>query len=239
MAPLIGITTYGRNDNRQYHLYVSYLEAVRAAGGVPVLLTPGETQLTVLLERMDGLIFTGGGDLNPALYGDLSHPTIYSLDDERDRFDLALARAALASTMPLLGICRGLQTLNLASGGGPLILHVPDQFDGTVQHRQEPPDLTQRARPVNHWVEVSPKSRLAAIVAAAKIPVVSWHHQAIPSVPPGWQLCGWAADGLIEAIEHQHHPWAMAVQWHPEMSVHDGYQLKIFQALVAAAGSQP
>ncbi len=233
--PLIGITTYGLNADRQYHLYANYLDAVRQVGGVPVLLAPGEGQLDVLCDRLDGIIFTGGGDINPDAYGGESHRTIYSLDDERDRFDLALAKSALASSISILGICRGLQTLHLASGGKPLIPHVPDYFDGSILHRQEPPSPDDRASPVKHAVDVSPGSRLSAIVKAETIPVVSWHHQAAPMVPEGWVLCGQAADGLIEAIEHRNHPWAIALQWHPEMSLDDGYQIKIFQAFVEAA----
>ncbi|MEM9447929.1 MAG: gamma-glutamyl-gamma-aminobutyrate hydrolase family protein [Cyanobacteria bacterium P01_E01_bin.6] len=233
--PLIGITTYGLNANQQYHLYANYLVAVRQAGGVPVLLAPGEEQIDVLCDRLDGLLFTGGGDINPTLYGGESHATIYSLDEERDSFDLALAKKALGLSLPILGICRGMQTLHLASGGKPLITHVPDSVDGSILHRQEPPSVSMRARPVEHGVQVSPGSRLAAIVGAEAIPVVSWHHQAIPAVSDDWALCGQAADGLIEAMEHQQHLWALAVQWHPEMSIDDGYQLKILKAFVDAA----
>jgi len=235
MSSLIGITTYGLNADGQYHLYASYLKAVRLAGGIPVLLAPGETHLGELCDRLDGIIFTGGGDITPGLYGGRPHPMIYSLDDQRDEFELALAKQILKTSIPILGICRGLQTLHLASQGKPLIPHVLDHFDGSIVHRQEPPDPSVRAKPVNHRVRVAPNSRLAEILPSDTIPVVSWHHQAIPTVPEGWAVAAQAADGLIEAIEHEQHPWALAVQWHPEMSIEDGYQLKIFQAFVEAA----
>ena len=235
IPPLIGITTYGLNADRQYHLYASYLEAVRQAKGVPVLLPPGEDHLDILCDRLDGIIFSGGGDINPDFYGGESHAMIYHLDNERDHFELELAKKALERTIPILGICRGMQTLHLASHGKPLVAHVADCFDGSILHRQEPPNPNIRSRHVYHAVNVCTGSRLASIMQDETIPVVSWHHQAIPCVADDWALCGQAVDGLIEAIEHKHHPWALAVQWHPEMSIDDGYQLKMFKAFVDAA----
>ena len=234
MLPLIGLTTYGRNTADQFHLYANYLEAVRLAGGIPVLLPPGESRPEVLLERLDGLIFTGGGDVSPDCFGGDDHPTIYSLDSERDQFELKLAELALASVIPVLGICRGLQVLNLASKGEKLVPHVPEVFN-QILHRIEPATLETRAEPANHLVHVTPGSRLADIVQTDAIPVVSWHHQAIKVVPPHWQLAAQAPDGLIEAIEYSRHPWMLALQWHPEMSIQDGFQLKILQAFVEAA----
>ncbi|WP_204137005.1 gamma-glutamyl-gamma-aminobutyrate hydrolase family protein [Halomicronema sp. CCY15110] len=234
MLPLIGITSYGRNAMNEFRLYANYLEAVRLAGGVPVLLTPGEAHPEVLLDRLDGIIFSGGGDVSPACFGGDAHPMIYSLDEERDRFELDLAKQVLRSDIPTLGICRGLQVLNLASGGDNLIPHVPDVFT-TMPHRLEPPNVQTRAQPVQHSVTITPDSYLAEIFESEQIPVVSWHHQAIKTPPPNWQLAAQAPDGLIEAIAYPQHPWLLAVQWHPEMSIHDGYQIKLFQAFVTAA----
>ncbi|NER83976.1 MAG: gamma-glutamyl-gamma-aminobutyrate hydrolase family protein [Leptolyngbya sp. SIO1D8] len=207
--PLIGVTTYGRNSADQFHLYANYLEAVRVAGGVPILLTPGETHPEVFLARLDGLILTGGGDVSPDCCNGETHPTIYSNDLERDEFELKLAQLALNSTIPTLGICRGLQVLNLASGGDKLIPHVPEVFT-EMKHRVEPPNRQTRAQPTTHWVTVAPQSHLAQIVECDRIPVVSWHHQAIQTVPPDWRLAAQAPDGLIEAIEYLPHPWLLA-----------------------------
>ncbi|PSN19616.1 peptidase C26, partial [filamentous cyanobacterium CCP5] len=179
--------------------------------------------------------FTGGGDISPECFGGDDHRTIYSLDLERDRFELRLAQLALTSDIPILGICRGLQVLNLASNGDKLVPHVPEVF-ADILHRIEPPHPDSRAQPVGHSVRVMPDSRLAQIVKSDEISVVSWHHQAIKALPPGWQLAAKAPDGLIEAIEYAPHPWLLALQWHPEMSIEDGVQLKIFQAFVLAAG---
>ncbi|MEL6383749.1 MAG: gamma-glutamyl-gamma-aminobutyrate hydrolase family protein [Cyanobacteria bacterium J06626_18] len=232
--PLIGITTYGLNAAKQFHLYANYLEAVRLAGGVPVLLTPEEVHPQVLLERLDGIVFTGGGDVSPECFGGEQHPTIYSVDIERDRFELTLADLVLQAEIPTLGICRGMQILNIASQGDSLIPHVPDVFT-EMRHRIEPPNPQTRASPTQHTVTIKEGSRLASIVQAEAISVVSWHHQAVKTVPSQWQRVAQAPDGLIEAIEHTCHPWMLALQWHPEMSIEDGYQIKVFQAFIKAA----
>ncbi|MBD2462841.1 gamma-glutamyl-gamma-aminobutyrate hydrolase family protein [Oscillatoria sp. FACHB-1407] len=228
-SPLIGITTYGRNDLGEFHLYAAYVDAVRRAGGVPILLPPGEPNLDRLIERVDGLVFTGGGDIEPTHYdGDL-HPKIYRLDSERDSFELALARRAIQADLPLLGICRGLQVLSVASGG-KLLPHVPDTFGTDVLHREEP------LHPTKHPVAIAPQSLISKIVGVSEMEVVSWHHQAVPTVPPGWQATAYAPDGLIEALEHQDHPWAIALQWHPELSAAtDPLQQRIFNAFVQVA----
>lgn len=227
-SPLIGLTTYGRAQTGQYALYDSYITAVRQAGGIPILLPPGETHLESILTRIDGLILTGGGDIAPDQYGGPDHPTIYKVDPERDAFELRLAELALAQPMPILGICRGLQILGLASGVDTLYAHIPDAFGTQTQHR------TEDAQPLHHAVRLLSDSRLAQYLGTETLTVTSWHHQAIPTVPKGWQAVGWAPDGLIEAIEHQHHPWAIAVQWHPEMFLDNPDHRQLFSVFVAA-----
>ncbi|WAL62258.1 gamma-glutamyl-gamma-aminobutyrate hydrolase family protein [Thermocoleostomius sinensis] len=125
--PIIGITTYHRNELGDFHLPGAYIEAVEHANGIPVLLPPTSGDLRSLLDRLDSLIFSGGGDIDPALYNSPGHPSIYLVDPERDRFELALARVALTLDLPILGICRGMQLLNVATGGD-LISHVPEQY---------------------------------------------------------------------------------------------------------------
>jgi putative glutamine amidotransferase len=231
-APIIGITTYGRNASGEFYLPALYIDTVRRAGGVPLLLPPGEAHPNRLIQLVDGLIFTGGGDIDPDHYKGASHPAIYKIDPERDAFELELARLAIEAEVTLLGICRGLQVLSVASGG-KLLPHVPDAFGTDVLHRGEP------LHPVRHAVELQSGSRLAAIVGAAQMEVVSWHHQAVPTVPPGWQVAAFAPDGVIEALEHEGHPWAVALQWHPEMSAaEDPSQQRIFTAFVAAAAGK-
>lgn len=227
--PVIGITTYGRNDAGEYYLYASYIQTVRQAGGVPILLPPGEQQPDRLIQLVDGLIFTGGGDIDPVHYSGAAHPTIYKIDPERDAFELELARLAIQADIAVLGICRGLQVLSVASGG-QLLSHVPDTFGTSTLHREE------QLCPARHAVDLVPTSQLAQIIGVPQVDVVSWHHQAVTTVPPGWQVAAYAPDGLIEAVEHSNHPWAIALQWHPELSsAEDPLQQRIFEAFVAAA----
>lgn len=227
--PLIGITTYGRNEPVPFSLPAVYVDAVRAAGGVPVLLPPGETDPSLLLEPLDGLIIPGGGDIDPRWYGGEPHDSIYCIDPERDGFELALARFALNNQIPIFGICRGLQILIVASGG-TLISHVPDEYSGL--HRIDP-EPGQR-NPTEHQVQITvPGSFLAQITKSTTFSVVSWHHQAVRTVPQGWRVVAHSLeDGLIEAIEHQYHPWAIGVQWHPELSPNGREHQLIFRAFI-------
>ena len=228
-APLIGITTYGRNEAGDVSLPGAYLEAVQQAGGVPILLPPHQAPLGRLLEKIDGLILAGGGDIAPSLYGGAHHPTIYSVDAERDAFEFALAKAALAKQIPVLGICRGMQMLSVASGAA-LIPHVPDVYGDAIAHR-----LYLPRRPTPHPLQLEPNSRLAALMQAVHINVMSWHHQAVKTLPSGWRVAAQATDGLLEAIECEHHPWAIGVQWHPELSPNDPAHQKLFRALILSA----
>lgn len=226
--PLIGITTTGQHDTRLFCIRGEYVEAVRQAGGLPILLPPGETDVAAILDRVDGLIFSGGGDIDPAVYNGQSHHSIYNVDPQRDRFELALAKLVLKTDIPVLGICRGLEMLVVASGGS-LIPHLPDEFGEAVIHR------THQTRPSEHRVQIAPDSRLAAVIGATEPQIVSWHHQAVRTVPASWRTVARAPDGVIEALEHEYHPWAIALQWHPELSLNDPQQQRIFQAFIAAA----
>jgi putative glutamine amidotransferase len=228
-SPLIGITTYGRNANAEFTLPAAYVEAVTLAGGCAVLLPPSRAVPLALLEGLDGLIFAGGGDIAPERYGGQPHPTVYLVDPERDAFELALAAAALERSQPVLGICRGLQVLAVATGA-TLVPHVPAVYGDRVQHRLDHP-----RRPIEHQITVAPNCQLASILGTTATVVTSWHHQAIARLPDCWRPVAAAADGLIEAVEHRHHPWMVAVQWHPELSGPDPVQQRLFQALVQAA----
>ncbi len=231
-SPIIGVTTYSRNEVGNFHLPSAYLDPVRAAGGVPILLTPGESDLARLLNVLDGIVFSGGGDIEPEQYGGQPHHAVYAVDPERDEFDLALAKLVLQSNLPILGICRGMQVLNVASGGN-LVVHICDRYGTEILHRTEQP-----RHPVEHVVQVQPASRLAKILGQTEMPIVSWHHQAVDRLAAGWQVVASAADGVIEAIEHQHHPWAIALQWHPELSAEAPWHQRLFQALVDAAAQR-
>ena len=231
--PLIGITTYPRDKEGRFALPVEYAEAVRRAGGVPVLLPPGEARVDELIERLDGFVISGGGDVDPAQYGgDVADPRIERVDAERDAFELALARAVVERRVPALSICRGCQVMNVALGG-TLHEHLPDAVGETIAHRPPAEDGDERVR---HAVEVEGGSRLAAMMGTMRPSPVSWHHQAPDRVAPGLCVAARADDGTIEALELPEHPWLVAVQWHPEMSAaEDAEQQRIFDGLVAAA----
>ncbi len=230
--PIIGITTYSRSEAGEFTLPGTYVDAIQLAGGIPILLPPNQPDPQRLLEIVDGLVFTGGGDIDPDRYGGPSHATVYLVDEERDDFELALAQIILTCQIPTLGICRGMQVLGVASGA-ELVTHVPEVYGATIAHRLDHP-----RRPIPHPVQVEPTSRLAQMLGAIDFDVVSWHHQAIKAVPVDWAAVAYAADGLIEALEHQQHPWLMAVQWHPELSPESPVHQRLFRGLVAAASAQ-
>jgi len=231
--PVIGITTYGRGgDGRlegRFHLPAPYVDAVRRAGGVPVLLPPGEARAAELFQLLDAVVLTGGPDVDPALYGGSPHPQVYGLDAERDASELELVRAVVRAGLPTLGVCRGCQVLNVALGG-TLIEHLPDVVGESVLHRGP-----ERAY-VPHPVYLDGASRLAQVLGTSSCSPASSHHQAIRRPAAGLSIAARAPDGTIEAVELRTHPWLYAVQWHPEhTAAHDPVQQRLFDELVRAA----
>jgi len=224
-SPLIGISSYARTGKREtFGLPTAYVDAVRAAGGTAVILPPGDPDPARLLDAVDGLVLSGGGDISPTRYSGRHHEKVYGVCDERDHFELELAAAALARPdRPLLCICRGMQVLNVALGG-TLHVHLPDL--GGLDHRH--PEFA----PIRHPASVTPDSRLATILGAPEIEVCSFHHQALHQVGRELRPVAWAADGIIEAVEHETHPFCLGVQWHPEMQLDDPAQQRLFKAFV-------
>jgi putative glutamine amidotransferase len=203
----------------------SYATAVQATGALALLLPPGDgTALDGVLDRVDALILTGGSDVDPAFYGAAPHPETKGTWPERDRFELALARAALERGMPVLGICRGMQILNL-SLGGTLVQHLPDLL-GHGDHRHTPGAFA------DHEVRLEPASLAAAAAGAERVMVKSHHHQGVDELGEGLAVTGWSVpDELVEAIEVRDHPFALGVLWHPE----EDERSRVVEALVAAA----
>ena len=229
LNPLIGLTTYGRGADNRYTLPADYIDAVRRAGGVPLLIAPGESRVEAILDVIDALVLSGGGDIDPSRYDGKRHDTNYSIDQERDTLELELARRVIDSSIPTLGICRGAQILNVVQGG-KLIEHIPDEVGVKVLHRAPPRE------PVTHGVKLKTGSRLAKILGRDQFDATSWHHQALRGAAAGFDAVAHAPDGTIEAIEMPSHPWMIAVQWHPELSAaSDPLQQKLFDALVEAA----
>lgn len=230
--PVIGITTYGSDHANRYTLPTEYVEAVRRGGGLPLLIAPGDEHVDAYLALLDGLILTGGGDIDPVHYGGTAHETIYHVDADRDGMELQLARAVVERGLPTFGVCRGAQVINVALGG-TLIEHLPLEVGESVLHRAPP------RQPTPHAVQLVPGSRLAAILGGEEVHPLSWHHQAIRRLAEGLEVVARAPDGTIEAVEMRAHPWLVGVQWHPELSAHeDPAQQRLFDALIAAARRQ-
>jgi len=232
--PRIGLTTYGRDERNRFTLYAEYVDGVRRAGGLALLLPPGEDDVADWLDLLDGIVLSGGGDVAPELYAGSAHPAIGRVDAERDRTELAVAREVLRRELPTFCICRGMQVLNVALGG-TLIEHLPDHEGlrsaaSPVVHRGA--DESQ----VLHPVALEDGSLVARLSGTTRVTPVSWHHQAIGRLGRGLAVTGRAADGVIEAVELAAHPWLLAVQWHPELSAaSDPDQQRLFDALVAEA----
>lgn len=229
--PRIGITTYPRSGEERllFTIPSAYVDAVRAAGGLPLLLMPGEETPEEYLDHVDGVIFAGGGDIHPDHFEGEEHPTQYGVDQERDAFELRLMRATLERATPTLAICRGLQMLNVVLGGD-LHVHLPDVVGEDVLHR-----LPSR-KPTLHRVRLAPDSQLASIYGQPAIDTISWHHQAVNRLGRGLVATAWAEDETIEGVALEGAPWLLAVQWHPEMQ---SDEVQLFRALVAKARQRP
>ncbi|MGH2944804.1 MAG: gamma-glutamyl-gamma-aminobutyrate hydrolase family protein [Solirubrobacteraceae bacterium] len=239
MRPLIGVTTselrasaaatlrrHGEPPHAEMALGMTYLRAIEAAGGMPVVLPPlGDAE--AFLERLDAVCLSGGPDLDPAAYGAADrHAELGPTEPALDEFELALARAADRRGTPILGVCRGAQALNVARGG-TLHQHLPG-------HRQD-----AAAAATTHSVRVTAGSRLARIVGAGSLAVNSFHHQAVEVLGRGLRAVAHADDGAVEAIEAPGHPFLLGVQWHVEGLVAEPRHRALFEALVAAALDAP
>lgn len=238
--PLIGLTSYRfTNDNGQQQLAINemYTRAVQTAGGLPVVIPLGlpEDVLDGLLARLDGILFTGGGDVHPQRYGSQPHPMVDGVDHDRDRVELYLAERLMETGLPVFGICRGLQLLNIALGG-TLYEDILDQHPGAKAHQFYPG--WPRAH-LTHTVQVQPESRLArGLGLSGAVPVNSLHHQGIAGLAPGLEPTAVSPDGIIEAFELPEHPFFIAVQWHPEWLQEHESMRRLFQEFVLAAASR-
>jgi putative glutamine amidotransferase len=225
--PVVGITTYltpaawGAWNLEAALVPAAYVRAVERAGGVPLLVPPGAS-LDETLDRVDGLVFSGGSDVDPELYGATAHDETVGIFRERDEFELGLMRAALERDVPMLAICRGSQVLNVALGGD-LEQHVPDRVGSDV-HKETPGVFAE------HDVEVLPDTRLGAIVGTS-VDAKSHHHQGYGTIGEGLREAARAPDGTVEALEDPSRRFTLGVLWHPE----EGDDLALFEALVREA----
>ena len=204
------------------------MEAVQAAGGVPLALPHYEGHAEAYANLLQGLVITGGAfDINPALYGEEAHPAVVQ-KPERTHFEAAVTRAMLARNKPVFGICGGQQLLAVLLGGS-LIQHIPDSIPNALPHEQPNPRTE-----AGHTVTISAGTLLHRIVGCSEIPVNSAHHQAVNTVGHGTLVNAVAPDGVIEGIEHPGYAFCIGVQWHPEYHISEGDKA-LFRALVQAA----
>ena len=228
MTPLIGITAYAEEvrwgvwTERAALVPLSYVRAIEHAGGRPLVIPPAEAGIDETLDAIDGVLFSGGGDLDPALYDAEPHPATDPPRGERDGAELRLLEAALERDMPVLAVCRGSQLLNVARGGD-LVQHLPDAV-GHEDHRHTPGAFA------DHGVQVAEDSRLGRLLGD-HAPVKSHHHQGFGRIGAGLREVAWAEDGVVEGLEDGRKRFALGVLWHPE----EGEDFALFEALVAEA----
>jgi putative glutamine amidotransferase len=235
LKPLIGISTRSHVEDNltRFSGLATYTRAVDLAGGAPVLipLALDETTLRVIFDRLDGLLFQGGVDVHPGSYGEPVESYCGEIDAVRDATELMLLRWALADKKPMLGICRGIQMMNVAAGG-TLFQDIPAQLDSPIQHQH----IT--GNPYNlraHSVEIDAPSELARALGTTQIETNSLHHQSLKKIAPGFHVVARAPDGVIEGIEADDGHFALGVQFHPEWMVDDDARMiGIFKSFVHA-----
>ena len=233
--PVIGLTAapgdsrYGAAVLPHQSVSVAFVQALWAAGGEPVLLPtalPADSA-SGFLGKLDGLILTGGGDVDPEWYGEAREEFTVGVVPERDAFEIEMARRAVARRLPILAVCRGIQVLNVSLGGSLIQDLVNAGWDN--HHIGQPPTAF-------HDVHVGPGTRLAAAVGVERMRVNSLHHQAVRRLGRGLRPAAVAADGIVEAVELEGPGWALGVQWHPELMLEtDPVQLTIFRAVIGQA----
>ena len=247
MRPLIGVTTselrpgelatlrrHGEPPHPEMALGIPYVRAVEAAGGVPVVMPPLALEgVPSLVSRLDGLVLSGGPDLTPSAYDQHPHAQLGSTEPRLDAFEYATVKEGLSRGLPVLGICRGAQALNVACGG-TLHQHLPDVVGEQIAHRQ-----SEVGKRPTHSVDVVRGTRLAGLVGSGRLRVNSFHHQAVDQVGRGLRVSARAPDGTVEAIEDPRHDFVVGVQWHAETLVGREAHRALFEELVSVAAAGP
>jgi putative glutamine amidotransferase len=223
---------YNKAGHPTISVMEAYTRALSQAGAAPVMIPLGlpEETLGHIISRLDGILFTGGGDVQPQFYGAQPHPKVDLVDDDRDRVEIHLLRQLIQTGRPFLGICRGIQVINVALGG-TLYTDVLDQHAGAIKHDFYP-DWPRNH--LAHQVTLA-ESRLARILGSIDVAVNSLHHQGLRDLAPDLQALGYAPDGLVEAVELHGYPFGLAVQWHPEWLTEHASMRALFAAFIEAA----
>lgn len=232
MKPIIGITSYHDHNLGVHRVNDTYINAIRKAGGIPILLPCLESDSDILqhLDIMKGLVVSGGPDADPSYFGEEPHPALGAIHPAMDAYEMPLIREALIRDMPILGICRGQQMLNIAAGG-TLIQDIPTSVKNPLKHRQDAP-----RHYMTHSAAVVGGTQLSKILGQGTIKVNSFHHQSVKAVAQGFVVSATAPDEVIEAIESVQHSFALGLQWHPEgmWNVENNHNA-VFNAFVEAS----
>jgi len=234
--PLIGVTAFHYTNPQGYPyqgLSEGYIARLLEVEAVPMIIPVGlpPAALSALLARLDGVLLSGGGDIDPACYGSPMHPRVAEVDTQRDQMEINLLKDLIKLGMPFFGICRGLQVINVALGGS-LYEDIADQYNAEIIHNCYP---THPRDYLAHSVSIEANSYLADILEVLSIQVNSMHHQAVRQAAAGVVVTASAPDGVIEALEIPDHPFGLAVQWHPECLMEDAATRRLFNAFRRAA----
>jgi putative glutamine amidotransferase len=236
--PIIGVTIY--QDYNNYGLPIvallrPYLDALIQAGGIPVLIPPNLKieDLSPLCERLDGILFTGGGDISLDRFCGEAHPLVKGVDIERDAIELSILDILIHENKPFLGICRGIQLINVGLGG-TLYTHIEHQLPGALKHDYYP-EIPRNY--LAHKVSLAGGSLLANLIGETDINVNSLHHQGLKEIPSQLKPTAFAPDGLVEGVELKNHPFGIAVQWHPEWLLDQPGMRRLFCKFVEAVSS--
>ncbi|HBX22595.1 MAG TPA: peptidase C26 [Desulfotomaculum sp.] len=232
MPPIIGISCCYEPGLDRYHLARDYVQAVQTNGGIPVILPPnGSVDTNTLLDVVDGLILSGGGDIDPGMFGEEPWPENGTIDPHRDAFEISLVTRALAMKMPLLGICRGIQVMNVAAGG-TVCQDIAQVIGRPYKHTQQAPRWH-----VTHSIKIKKKSTLFSIIGVETLRVNSFHHQMVGDLAPDFIISAYSGDGVIEGIEVPSEEFfCVGVQFHPEnlCQRHPVFR-KLFEAFTVAS----
>ena len=231
--PIIGVGSdvlQEKGERDRAFVYTTYVESLRRAGAIPVIIPPQPENAVDIAEELDGILLAGGDDCDPSVYGEQRHPTVEPMDPRRQKNDLTLARIARDRGIPTLGICLGVQVMNVAAGG-TLIQDIDSEMRTDIEHASEPSDR------LRHDVLIQDGTRLAGILGEQELEVNSSHHQAIRHVGDGLRVTAHAPDGIIEGLEDPAHPFYLGVQWHPEDMPGERSASSLFGAFVEAARS--
>jgi putative glutamine amidotransferase len=229
--PIIGIgsdinVTPGKRDRA--FVYTTYVDSLRRAGAIPVLIPPQPENAAEIVSDLDGIVLAGGDDFDPAGYGEERHPTVDPMDERRQQNDLSLARLARERGIPTLGICLGVQVMNVAAGG-TLVQDINSQLETNIVHESDASDR------VRHDVMIESGTKLSKILPVRQLNVNSSHHQAIKDIGEGLRATAHAPDGIVEGLEDPRHPFYLGVQWHPEDMPGESSASSLFGAFVEAA----